>query len=175
MAVACSSRLRLRSALLAGDQDFSDGRGLGIGEQAVHVAHEVTTQRDEEEDAETSAGEADEDGLHRVGIEIEDVEGGKGEDGARHHAASSAADAGDDDVLKQGGAATVGAREANGEDGDGDRRLHYLADFEAGVGRSNGKDDAEDDAPKQRSRRKFGLRGMCGTMGRYSSPSSSGR
>ena len=122
----------------------------------MHVAHEVTAQRDEEQDAEASAGETDEDGLHRVGIEIEDVEGGKGEDGPAN-ASSSASDAGDDDVLKQGRAATVGARKADGEDRVGIAALHDLADFEAGVGRRDGKDDAEETPQIERSRSKFGV------------------
>ena len=98
-------QLGLRAALLAGDQHFGDGGGFGIGKHAVHVAHEVAAQRNEEENAEAAAGQADEDGLHRMRIELEDVERGKGEDGAGHHAAGGAADAGDDDVLQQGGAA----------------------------------------------------------------------
>ena len=114
----------------------------------MHVAHEVAAQRNEEEDAEASAGEADEDGLHRMRIEIEDVERGKGEDGAGDHATRGAADAGDDDVLKQAGAAAVGAGQADGQDGDRDRRFHHLADLQAGVCRRDGEDDAEHHAPQ---------------------------
>ena len=46
----------------------------GYGKLAVHLAHEVAAQRDEEEHAEAAAGEADEDRLHRVRVELEDVE-----------------------------------------------------------------------------------------------------
>ena len=98
-------QLGLRAAFFAGDQHLGDGGGLGVGEHAVHVAHEVAAQRDEEEHAQAAAREADEDGLHGVGIELQDVERGQGEDGAGHDAAGHAADAGDDDVLKQAGAA----------------------------------------------------------------------
>ena len=42
---------------------------------------------------------------------------------------ASAADAGDDDVLEDAGAARIEARQADGEDGDGDGGLHHLADF----------------------------------------------
>ena len=78
--------LGLRSALFAGDQDLGDRGGFGIGKQAVHVAHEVAAQRNEKEDAEAAAGQADEDGLHGMGIELQDVERGQGEDGARDDA-----------------------------------------------------------------------------------------
>jgi len=39
---------RLRASLLAGHQDLGDRRCLGVGELAVHLAHEVAAQRDEE-------------------------------------------------------------------------------------------------------------------------------
>ena len=73
----------LRAALLAGYEDLRDGGGFGVGKDAVHIAHEVAAQRNEEEDAEAAAGHADEDGLHRVRIEFQNVERRKGEDGAR--------------------------------------------------------------------------------------------
>jgi len=34
----------LRAALFAGDQHFGDGGGFGIGQNAVHVAHEVAAE-----------------------------------------------------------------------------------------------------------------------------------
>ena len=71
--------------------------------------------------------EADEDGLHRMRVEVENVERRHGEDGAGHHAARGAAHAGDDHVLEHRGAPLVDARQADGEDGDGNRRLHSLA------------------------------------------------
>ena len=48
----------------------------------MHLAHEVAAQGDEEEHAEAAAGEADEDGLDGMRVELEDVERGEGEDGA---------------------------------------------------------------------------------------------
>ena len=56
-------QLGLRSALLAGDQHFGDGGGFGVGEHAVHVAHEVAAQRNQEQHAQAAAGHADADGL----------------------------------------------------------------------------------------------------------------
>ena len=64
-------QLGLRAALFAGDQHFSDGRRLGKGQLAVHLAHEVAAQRNHEEHAQAAARQADEDGLHRVRIEME--------------------------------------------------------------------------------------------------------
>ena len=58
----------------------------GYGKMAVHLAHEVAAQRDQEEDAQAAAGQADEDRLHRVRVELQDVERRQGEDGARHDA-----------------------------------------------------------------------------------------
>ena len=46
----------LRAALLAGHQDFGDRRGLRKGQLAVHFAHKVAPQRNEEEDAQAAAG-----------------------------------------------------------------------------------------------------------------------
>ena len=141
----------LRAALLAGDQDFGDRRGLRKGQLAVHFAHKVAPQRNEEEDAQAAAGEADEDGLHRMRVEVENVERRHGEDGARHHAARGAAHAGDDHVLEHRGAPPVDARQADGEDGDGNRRLHSLADLEGGIGRRDAEDDTQQRAPQHRA------------------------
>ena len=84
-------QLGLRAALLAGDQHFGDCRRFGKGHLAVHLAHEVAAQRNQEENTEAAARQADKDGLHRVRIEMEDVKRGNGEDRAGHHAAGSAA------------------------------------------------------------------------------------
>src|ERR1039457_531660 len=73
-------QLGLGSALLAGDQHLGDGRGFGKGQLAVLLAHEIAAQGDEEENAQTAASQADEDGLHRMGVEVEDVERRHSED-----------------------------------------------------------------------------------------------
>jgi hypothetical protein len=70
----------------------------------VHLAHEVAPQRNQEEHAQAAARQADEDGLHRVRIEVQNVERRQREDGARHHRSGQPADAGDDDVFQQRGA-----------------------------------------------------------------------
>ena len=87
----------------------------------------------------------------RMRVEVENVERRDGEDGAGHHAARGAAHAGDDHVLEHGGAPPVDARQADGEDGDGNRRLHSLADLEGGIGRCDAEDDAQQRAPQHRA------------------------
>src|SRR5262249_48661238 len=49
--------LRLRSALLTGDQDFGDRRSLREGKLAVLFAHEVAAQGNQEENTLAAAGE----------------------------------------------------------------------------------------------------------------------
>ncbi len=144
-------QLGLGAALFSGDQHLGDGRGFGKGQFAVLLVHEVAAQGNEEENAQAAAGQADEDGLHRMRIEVEDVERRNREDGAGDHAAGGAAHAGDDHVLQHGGAAAVHARQPDGEDGDGNRRLHSLADLQGGVGRSHAEDDAQQRAPEHRA------------------------
>ena len=141
-------QLGLRATLLTGNQYFGDGRSFGKRQLAVLLAHEIASQGNKEENAEAASCQADKDGLHRMRVEVKNVEGRHGEDGARHHAAGCAADAGDDHVLQHGGAAPVDARQADGEDGDGNRRLHSLADLQGGVRRSHTEDDAQQSAPE---------------------------
>jgi hypothetical protein len=86
----------LRTALFAGDKHFGDGSGLGVGKAPVHFAEEIAAKRDQKENAQAAAREADEDGLNRMRIELQDVERGKGEDGASDNGAGESADAGDD-------------------------------------------------------------------------------
>ena len=161
-------QLGLRTAFLSRDQHFGDGGRLGIREQAVHLAHEVPPQRNQEENAETSACQTDEDGLHRAWIEVEDIQRGKGENGAGNHPAGRAADSRDDDILKQTRAALVNAGQSDGKDGDGDCRLHDLPDLQPRVRRCNGENHAKHHAPNDRSQREFRLfrvRGHNGSVG----------
>jgi hypothetical protein len=69
-------QLRLRSALLAGHQYFRDGCGFRVQQLSVHFAYEVAPQRNQEKHAQAAAGQADEDGLHRMRVELQDVERG---------------------------------------------------------------------------------------------------
>ena len=105
------------------------------------------------------AGEADEDGLHGVRVELQDVEGGQGEDGARRHRPRDAADPGHDHVLEQRRATAVDAREADREDRDRNGGFHHLAHLQAGVGRGHREDDAEEEAPAHRADRGLRHRG----------------
>ena len=114
---------------------------------------------------EAAAGQADEDGLQGVGVELQDVESGEREDRPRGERSRDPADPGDDHVLEQGGAAAVGAGEADGEDRDRDRRLHHLAHLQARVGRGHREDDAEEEAPAHRADRGLRHRGRGGDDG----------
>ncbi len=149
-------QLRLRAALLAGHQHLGDRGGLGVGELPVGLPHEVAAKGDEEERAEAAAGQADEDGLQGVGVELQDVEGGEREDRPRGERSRDAAHPGDDHVLEERGAAAVGPGEADGEDGDRDGRLHHLAHLQARVGRGHREDDAEEEPPAHRADRGLG-------------------
>ena len=141
----------LGAALLAGHQHFRDRRGLRKGQLAVHFAYKVAPQRNEEEDAKAAAAQADENGLQRMRVEVENVERRHGEDGARHHAARRASHAGDDHVLEHRGAPPVDARQADGEDRDGNRRLHSLPDLEGGISRGDAEEDTEQGTPQHRA------------------------
>ena len=151
-------QLGLRAALFARDQHLGDGRRFGIGKLAVHLAHEVAAQRDQEQHAQAAAGEADEDGLHGMRIELQDVERRQREDRARDHRPRNAADARDDDVFEHARAPPVDARQADGQNRDRDRRLHHLPDLQAGVGRRDGEDHAQEEAPENGPPRKFRYR-----------------
>jgi hypothetical protein len=96
----------------------------------VHLAHEVSPQGDHEENAETAAGETDEDGLDRMWIEVKDVERRKREDRTGHNGGRCSAHSGDDHIFEQTGTPLVGAGEANREDGDRNRGLHALTHFQ---------------------------------------------
>ncbi len=144
-------QLGLRAALLAGDQDFGDGGGFGERELAVLLGDEVAAQWDEEQQAETASREADEDALHRMRVEVQDVQRRQREHCARDDGGRGAADAGEDDVFQHGGAAAVEARQSNGEDGDGDCRLHALADLQRRVRGSDAEDDAQHRSPEHRA------------------------
>ncbi len=148
-------QLGLRTAFLSGNEHFGDGCRLRIRQQAVHLADEVPSQRNEEENTETAARQTDEDGLHRVRIEVKNVKRWERENGAGNHAAGCAPDSRDDDVLKQARAAPVNPCQADGKDGDGDCGLHHLANLQSRICRSDRENRAKHNAPKDRARRKL--------------------
>jgi hypothetical protein len=125
--------LGLRAAFFAGDEHLGDGGRFRKRQLAVHLARKVAAQRNQEEYAHAAAGQADKYGLHRMRIEVKDVERGQSEDGAGHHAAGGRADAGDDDIFKQAGAPLVDARQSDREDGDRDGGFHPLADLQSRI------------------------------------------
>jgi hypothetical protein len=152
-------QLRLRATLLPGDEHLGDRGRLGERELAMGLADEVAPQRDEEEDAQRPAREADEDGLPGMRVELQDVERRQREDRTGDHGPGHAADAGDDDVLDDRRAPPVDAGQPDGEDRDGDGRLHHLADLEAGVGGGHGEDEGEERAPQDGPERGLGQDG----------------
>src|ERR1017187_315303 len=121
--------LSLRAAFLSGDEHFSDGGCLWIGQLSMHFAHKVPAQGNQKENAETASSHADENGLHRMRIEIKDVKRWKSKNSAGNDATGCTTDSCDDDILKQARPAPGNACEANGKDGDGDRGLHDLTDL----------------------------------------------
>jgi hypothetical protein len=63
----------LAAALLAGHQHLGDGSRFRIRQHAVHLAHEVAPQRDQEQHAQDAARQADKDRLQRMRVELQDV------------------------------------------------------------------------------------------------------
>ena len=144
-----------RAAALAGDKYLSRGRGLGEGILAVHVAHKIFTEGDEEEYAERSAQERGEEHLYKVDRDIgilglEDVQGRQGEYSACHHAARACADALDDHVLAHGAAAACDTAQTYGNDGDGDGGLKDLPHLEPQIGRGGREDNDHHQSPRHR-------------------------
>src|SRR5271157_3674484 len=145
----------LGTAFLSRDQDLGVGGRLGVGQQTVHVAHEIASQRNQKQHAETATRQADEDCLDGLGIDSQDVECGKSENRARDHRSGHAPDASDDDILEHAGAAPVHARQSDGEDGDRNRGLHHLADLQTRVSGRNREDDAKEYAATDGARGKL--------------------
>ena len=147
--------LGLRAALLARDEHLGDRRRLGVGElrracrgRSSGAAGSGTARRG------TPPGEADEDRLPRVRVELQDVERGQGEDRARRRPTPETPPM---PVMMTFSRIVerraVDARQADRQDRDRDRRLHHLADLQARVRRGDGEDDAEEEAPRDRAAR----------------------
>ena len=91
-----------------------------------------------------------------VGL-LDDVDGGKGEDGAGHDDAGAGADGLDEHVLGERALALGECGDAHGDDGDGDGGLEHLSEPQAGVGRGGGEDDGHYDAPRNGPGIQFGV------------------
>ena len=92
---------RLRSAFFSSYQDLGDGGCFGEGEMPMRLAHKISPQRNQEQHAKAPAGQADENGLHRMRIEMQRVERGHRKHRARNHGCRGRANAGDNYVLEQ--------------------------------------------------------------------------
>lgn len=121
----------------------------------MHVAHEIKSQWDQEENAETPAGEANKDGLHGMRIQFQDVQRRNRKNRACHDRSGNSSNSSDDHVLLQAGPAPVQTRQTNGKNGNRNGRFHHLPDFQSRISRSDREDDAEEDAPANRPRRQF--------------------
>ena len=128
-------RLGAGAAALAADEYLRGGGGLREGVLPVHLLHEVFTERNEEQDAQHAAQQRTQDHLPEIHLNAQNVDGRQGEDGARHHGAGTAAHALDNHVLAKPLFEAQGAREAHGDDGDGNGRLEHLAHLKAQVRR----------------------------------------
>jgi hypothetical protein len=122
----------------------------------VHLLHEVTPQRDEEEQSENAAEQGDEEELHQVHVETEDEQGRQGEDRPRDDQAGGGADGLDDHVLENGGATAEHHAEPHGEDRDRDGGLEHLADLETEERSGRRKHDGEHDSQRDRADRELG-------------------
>jgi hypothetical protein len=56
----------LRTTFFACDQNFCDRGGFRVGKQAVHLAHKIAAQRDQEKYAQATTSETNENGFNRV-------------------------------------------------------------------------------------------------------------
>ena len=121
------------------------------------LLHEILAEGDEEEDADEAAEEAGEEDLEEadgdVGIGefgVEDVECGKGEDGSCDNHAGACSDGLYHDVLSKRVLALGGARQSNGDDGDGDGGFEHLAYLQTEVCRGGAEDDGHEQTPYER-------------------------
>jgi len=142
-----------------GEDDLGGGGALGPGELAVHLDHEVVTQGNQEEHPQAAAQEGDHDDLQDRGLvgdqalPGEHVEGGNREHRPRDHVGGVGADRLGDHVLEHGAPAAHDLGDADGEDGDGNRRLDALTELEGHVGRCHGEHGAEHETEAYRSSR----------------------
>ncbi len=123
--------LSLVATLGSAHQHLCGGCSLRERIFAVHVAHEVLAERNEEQDSQDSSQGRSHEYLHKrsghLGIlSLQDVDGWQGEDGSRHHGTRTGSDTLDDDILAQGLVALGGCAHAYGDDGDRDGCLEHL-------------------------------------------------
>ena len=125
---------------LAGDQDVVDRRGLGEGQLAVEVLHEVLAQRNDQHDPERTTDEAGEEDLPPGDRHLVDVHGGHHEGRPGGHHPGRLTHRLDHDVLEDGAADGLELTEEDRQDGDGDRDLDGVAGAQRHVGPGDGEE-----------------------------------
>ena len=158
--------LGLVAVLGARDDDLRGGCGLRERVFAVHLGDEVFAERNQEQDTQEAAEQRGQEHLPEADLYVgpdggvgllDDVDGGKGEDGAGHDDAGAGADGLDEHVLGERALALGECGDAHGDDGDGDGGLEHLSEPQAGVGRGGGEDDGHYDAPRNGPGIQFGV------------------
>ena len=122
----------------------------------MHLLDEIAAERDQQHDAQQTAEQRRKEDLVKRRVQPQDVERRQREDRPGDDHARRSADRLDDDVLAQHVALAEHAAHAHGDNGDRDRRLEHLSDFESQIGRRSRKDDGHDDAHPDRIGRHFG-------------------
>ena len=131
---ACQrQRFGTLAAAFTAHQHLGRGRGFREGILAVHLAHEILAEGDEEEYAQHASEQAAEEHLHEAYVQPEDIDCRQGEDGSGHDYAAAGSYALDNHVLPQGVLLAQRSADAHRQDGNRDGRFEHLANLEAQV------------------------------------------
>ena len=155
-------RACLTAALLTADEHLRGGRGLGERVFTVHVLHEITAERYQEQDSQTASQQRSKEDLEEVDrnlriLGLQDVQRGQRKDGSCHDDARRGSDALDDDVLAQGALALGGGAQTHGDDGDGNGGLEDLSHLQTQIGSGRREDDRHDNTPRDAPRVDLGV------------------
>ena len=166
-------QFKLFSTFSTRNKNFGGGGGFGEGVLAVHIRNEVLAEGDQEKDAEEAAEEGGEEDLEEVDIELDawvafldDVDGGKCEDGTRYNHTGTGADGLDDDIfgeraftLRYGGC-------PHSDDGNRDSRFKHLPETQSGIGSCRRKDNRHQNSPNDSPGIDFRIL-LCGKKYRF--------
>src|SRR5208282_2716463 len=144
------------AALFAGDKDVRAGRAFGEAEVAVLLDDELAAQGNHKENAEPAAEQRHREDAPERELRAEAQENQRGE--SEHYSGRerfSRRAGGLHDVVFQDGGAAEGAKNADGEDGDGDGGGDGEPGAEADVHGDRAEEQAEDPAEKYGAQRKF--------------------
>ena len=150
-------RLGAGPAAFAADEHLRGGSGLRERILPVHFLHKILAERNQEQDTQHAAQQGTQDHLPELDLHSQDIDGRQGKDGSRHHCTAAAADTLDNHILRKALLETQGAREAHGDDGNGDGSLEYLAHLQAQICSGGAEQDYHQDADAHRIRRGLGI------------------